>query len=60
MRTTYTVAALFVTLAWVVAFKFLPARAVTAPAPPYADAEGPGPDSPTLEGLELGIENIVR
>ncbi len=60
MRVTYTVAVVMVACAVGVAWKFLPARAA-APAhvAPY-DTQPLRPEPDVLEGLELGVENIVE
>ena len=60
MRVTYSVAVVMVMCAFIVAWRFLPARAA-APShvPPY-DSAPTGPEPGVLEGLELGVENIVE
>jgi MFS family permease len=60
MRVTYTVAVVMVVCAVGVAWKFLPARAA-APVhvAPY-DTHPLEPEPDVLEGLELGIENVVE
>ncbi|HZQ87130.1 MAG TPA: MFS transporter [Acidimicrobiales bacterium] len=61
MRLTYGVAVVMVLGAVVVAWRFLPARApAAAHVAPYDSAPASPPDSDILEGLELGIENIVE
>ena len=60
MRVTYSVAVAMVACAVIVAWRFLPARAA-APmhVAPY-DRAPLAPEPDMLEGLELGVENIVE
>jgi EmrB/QacA subfamily drug resistance transporter len=60
MRVTYSVAVVMVLCAVVVAWRFLPARAA-APSRVAPYETGPArPEPEVLEGLELGVENIVE
>ncbi len=57
LRLTYGVAVAVVVLAIAVAWRFLPAQAVTTHVAPYDRDPARLPDSDFLEGLEIGIEN---
>jgi EmrB/QacA subfamily drug resistance transporter len=60
MRVTYVVAVLMVTAAIFVAWRYLPAQPPAYHAAPYDNQVTDPPVSDQLEGLALGVENIVE